>query len=364
MRTRPLVVVSQPYVPSYRVPLFDAIRGILLDEGVELVIAAGEPKGIQAARGDNERPKWRSDLDIRTFRIRTREVHWRKLPGTLRSPDVLVSELEALNTLAWKASFSRTKLILWGHGAPYVNDSGTLADQIEWALARRAESVMTYAEGGKSYLTSRGKISPRKITVIGNSTDTESLRSAYESITPDDLRSLKDKWPDAPRALFVGGLDHSKRIEFLVDAAIAAKELDARFSLIVVGKGADEYLLSRAGSAIKYVPAARGAALAQLGRVTQCIWMPGRIGLVAADALAMGLPVLTTDYDSHAPEAEFLRPGERYDLPNTPAEFASQALLLMQPLVGKSRSLREDIPSVDSVSRAFASVVLRTLNNR
>ena len=43
-----------------------------------------------------------------------------------------------------------------------------------------------------------------------------------------------------------------------------------------------------------------------LGRVASYMVIPGRVGLVAVDALALGLPVVTTDFPHHAPEVEYL----------------------------------------------------------
>ena len=39
--TRLLIV--QPYVPSYRVPLFDGMRKTLGEAGIEMAVAAGMP---------------------------------------------------------------------------------------------------------------------------------------------------------------------------------------------------------------------------------------------------------------------------------------------------------------------------------
>ena len=361
MSANPLVVVTQPYVPAYRVPLFESIRGRLKDRGIRFVVAAGHPIGAQAARGDRESPPWRVDIRSRGVRLGARTVEWRALPSDLK-PDVVVSELEALNNLAWTRSFGSRRLVLWGHGRPYVNDAGDLSDRIEWALARRANAVMTYADGGRKYLLESGKLDPERVVTIGNSTDSASLRAAYNAVDAVEKERLLHRWPRAPRALFVGGLDAAKRIDFLVDAAIAARQREPRFTLLVVGMGEMQDALSRAGDAIEHIPSARGAELARLGHVVQAMWMPGRIGLVAVDSLALGLPVFTTSYRYHAPEAEFLRAGERVTLPDDPQAFAERALRLMAEGSIANRVLRSDIPTIESVSQNFADVVMDVLD--
>ncbi|MDF2664800.1 MAG: glycosyltransferase [Microbacterium sp.] len=361
MSARPLVVVTQPYVPAYRVPLFESVREKLSGHGIRFLVAAGHPVGAQAARGDRENPPWRVDIRSKGIHLGARTVEWRALPSDLQ-PDVLVSELEALNNLAWMRSFGRKKLILWGHGRPYVNDAGALSDRIEWTLARRADAVMTYADGGREYLVKNGKLNPESVVTIGNSTDSASLRAAYNAVGAAEMEHLLIRWPPAPRALFVGGLDAAKRIHFLVDAAIAARQKEPRFTLLVVGMGEMQNALSRAGDAIEHIPAARGAELARLGHVVQAMWMPGRIGLVAVDALALGLPIFTTSYRYHAPEAEFLRAGERVTLPDEPQAFAERALSRMAELPIGDRILRSDIPTIESVSQNFADVVMKVLD--
>jgi len=360
MTARPLVVVTQPYVPAYRVPLFESIQEKLAHQGVGFLVAAGDPVGAQAARGDEESPAWRVDIRSKGVHLGSRSLVWRTLPPGLR-PDVVISELEALNNLAWLRSLRKEKLILWGHGRPYVNDAGAISDRIEWALARRANAVMTYAEGGRDYLVEHGKLDAESVVAIGNSTDSASLRQSYLALGKDEVHELRQRWPHAPRALFVGGLDSAKRIDFLVDAAISARQRDPRFTLIVVGQGEMQDALSRAGEAIEHIPTARGADLARLAHVVQVVWMPGRIGLVAVDALALGLPVLTTSYRYHAPEVEFLNHNERVILPDEPNAFAEAALDLMATQPTDVRPLRSDIPTIESVASNFVGVVLRVL---
>jgi hypothetical protein len=70
--------------------------------------------------------------------------------------------------------------------------------------------------------------------------------------------------------------------------------------------------------------------MAALSHVSSAIWMPGRVGLVAVDALALGLPVLTTHFPFHAPELEYLVEGRSvHFLPAIAENFASEALAIM-----------------------------------
>jgi glycosyltransferase involved in cell wall biosynthesis len=351
-------------VPAYRVPLFDAIQQALSEHGIRFIVAAGSPEGVQALRGDAARPKWSVPLRPIGFRVGNRRVVWRRLPTDIR-PDLVVSELEALNAFAWKSVWSRTPLILWGHGKSYVNDASKVAEGLKWALARRALGVMTYTSGGREYVIEAAGVDPSSVHAIGNSTDTTQLRSAFISVTPARERQLREEFGVGPRALFVGGLDASKRIDFLLRAALEAQRRDPNFKLLVVGRGQLEPLVQKHAvpdGPIVHIPEARAEELAELGHVAGAIWMPGRVGLVAVDALALGLPVCTTQFAYHAPEIEFLRGDELHYLPDNPRSFGIKGLQVATATSDPHRrALRGDIPSISAVAANFVDVVLGAL---
>lgn len=58
--------------------------------------------------------------------------------------------------------------------------------------------------------------------------------------------------------------------------------------------------------AIRLIPYADRRTLATLGKIAQVCVMPGRVGLVAVDAMTLGLPIITTDWPFHAPERDYL----------------------------------------------------------
>jgi glycosyltransferase involved in cell wall biosynthesis len=238
-----------------------------------------------------------------------------------------------------------------------------LADTIEWRLAKRVDHVMTYAPSGRDYLITRGHVPAERITAIGNSTDTAALRSQLMSIQPQRGAELRAQFGAGPVALFVGGLDASKRVDFLLKAFMEARRLNPDFRLIVAGRGeleADVRRLAAADSHLEYLPGATGQRLAELAYVSDVVWMPGRVGLVAVDALALGLSLHTTNFEFHAPEIEFLRPGEVAYLPDDPRKYASESL----ELIGthpRTKQFRDDIPSVQAVARSMFAVISATL---
>jgi glycosyltransferase involved in cell wall biosynthesis len=113
-------------------------------------------------------------------------------------------------------------------------------------------------------------------------------------------------------ALFIGGVDSSKDIDFLMEVARLSRELNPRFTLLVVGAGEEASKVieeeQRSGS-VRFL-GHRTDHLKTLALATSRLMViPDSIGLVAVESLAVGLPIVTRDNCSHGPEAAYLRPG-------------------------------------------------------
>ncbi|MBT0769472.1 glycosyltransferase [Kineosporia sp. J2-2] len=314
--------------------MFDALADRLADRGDQLVVAAGQPIGRQALRGDQSRGHWLHVVPSRTFRTPPGEFKVRTgLKQLIASADVCVTELDAGNLNTWDLVLRRRRnkrIVLWGHGKSYTSASRRVNERLKMLQCRLADHVMTYSPSGREHLRGNG-VPVRKITAVGNATDTVGLRRAFEArmTRPVDRSELLDLSVAGRHvACYVGGLDSDKRVAFLTEAARHAHLSDSRFLLLVAGSGSDEALLAEGKSQgyIAHLPHADQAGLADLGAVSRSIWMPGRVGLVAVDALALGLPVMTTNFPYHAPEYEFLSPGrDVMVLPDDPLEFSRQA---------------------------------------
>lgn len=358
------VVVTQPYVPTYRVPLFEAISANLAASGVRLLVLASNPQGAQALRGDQGGGEWLRELPEKSVRLGRRSVQWRRLPADLKRADLIVSELSVGNALGWQLVLSGRPVLLWGHGGSFVHSGSRAEEQLRSFMARRATAVMTYSDRGRENLVDHG-VAPERVRAIGNSTDTRELLAARE-------RALMNSASDAtagglrdPAALFVGALDRPKRIDFLLSALEAAHHENPRFRATIVGRGEEGqrvFQFAESRPWCRALPEARGEQLAQLGATHDAVWMPGRVGLVALDALAMALPVFTTSEADHAPEIDFLSDGEVHFLANEPKDFALAALDVSSALPPPHlRKVRDDIPTIESVALNFANVVLESL---
>jgi hypothetical protein len=126
---------------------------------------------------------------------------------------------------------------------------------------------------------------------------------------------------------------------------------------MVIGDGADRALLD---SAIKE------GAIIHLGRqfsregavalrAATSLAVPGR-GLVAVEALAGGLPIVTAAGSLHAPEVEYMTPGVNLFTADATSEAYGHGLLVASPI-----STGTEIPSIEGMAQSFLSGIEQAL---
>ena len=322
---RPRVTILQEYIADYRVAMLRALRGECVRREIDLVIAAGAPREAQRKRGDIA-----ADFDVepitqREFSIRGRRLTLRQVGRFYRESDLVVVEQARRNLDLYAAlADPRRAIALWGHGADMVEQKSPFERRLLRWLTRRAVWFFAYTDAGARALQRDG-FPAERITVLKNATDTARLAEARDRITPEQVAAVRQQHGlTASTAMFVGALDPSKRLDFLVDAARAARRLDPDFRLVIVGDGPERANIATwaaADDTVKLVARATGADLALLASACRLMAMPGRVGLVAVDALVLGLPVVTTDWPWHAPEREYLDDSTSVVAPDDPEGF-------------------------------------------
>ena len=294
------VAITQPYVPGYRVPLWGRVIENLKLEGVDARVFYGgdaEQLRIRAGRGDGVETAWATQVPTRTVTLHKRlpKLIFRTLPRRWRSRRVLlVTEMQVSNVNAWLAILSGRPVVTLGHGSSDTTDQNRLAVVLENQLNRWADHVLTYTDRGRKHVTGAGRVRESRVTAFHNATDTVRLRSALDGVTPAseaDFRHAHGIPGDAVIDLYLGALNRHKNIDLLVDAARTVFAADPARWLVVAGWGEDsaklEALAAETGRVVllgqaepsDYAPAARQAGL---------LLNPGRVGLVAVDALIMG----------------------------------------------------------------------------
>jgi glycosyltransferase involved in cell wall biosynthesis len=235
-------------------------------------------------------------------------------------------------------------------------------------MTNQADWFFAYTVGGAEYVTSNGFPSAR-VTVLNNSIDSGAIVEAMRSTSAADLAAFRNAYSLDGRTVlaFIGGLDKSKRIEFLIRAFTMMTAERSDLSLVVAGEGAQRSSINSAHEAISMIGRAGPREKALLGRTALVLLCPGRVGLVAVDSFAIGLPIVTTDWPFHAPEFEYLtNNGNALITPNTEREYADETLALLEDRDRLARLARRCFASLpdyplNATVQSFADGIERAL---
>jgi glycosyltransferase involved in cell wall biosynthesis len=362
------VAIVQPYVPTYRVAFFEGVRTRMAMHGVEVTVLADTPSGVQNQRNDSADVPWLEHYRQRTLPLGHRSLRLGTAYGHWKSCDAVIvghlgSSLDSNLALALSSS-RRLKVGVWGHIGSYVGAANPIDALVERWQVRKVGQVFAYTPGGARIATALGA-DPANVTTVMNTIDTSSLESALATTSDAAVRDFVALHSFNPNKsfCFIGGLDSSKRIDFLVSALDRLWELDPEIRVLIAGKGADESLLTGAVNRgqVVLLGYADERLKALLAKTTRGILMPGRVGLIAVDALVMGLPVLSTDWPFHAPEAEYLQPGESMlQSSDSPDAFAD--LMWMESKRPTSRTIETRYPRLEDMINNYSTGILNLLN--
>ncbi|MDQ1006965.1 glycosyltransferase involved in cell wall biosynthesis [Streptomyces sp. V4I23] len=377
--TRRRITIVQPYVPSYRVPFFTRLASDL-DAMVkaDLVVAHGSPATAVSMRGNAAMDELECAVPLhqRSWNLGKSVTYFKRLGSLPRQSDAVVVEqaLHNLETypLLVRAALHQAGLPLgnkavvgmWGQGRNHNRDVGAPVRAAKNIITRRADWFFAYTNGGADYLEAKGF--PReRITVVRNATDTARLRAARDAVTGREIADYASELGLVPdrTVLFLGSLDESKRIPFLLAAVPDIVAQLPGFTLLVAGDGPQRPLVESAaasGDGVVYVGPVHGERRALLGAVARLMLMPRMVGLCAVDSFALRTPLVTTQWPYHGPEFEYLEHGRNAVIavggPKQYAEAVVKTLsspALMDKLVAGCAADAEKY-TVEDMSRRFA----------
>ncbi len=320
------VGVQQRVLPAYRAEFFDALADACARG---LSVFAGSPlaqEGILPAKG----------LSRAIFHAaRNRQIGhphsalylcWQSgLLAWLRSwqPDVLVVEANAryLSTpAAVRWMHQRGAPVLgWGLGAP--SETGALSG-VRQHWRRRfllsLDGIIAYSQkGAQEYM--RIGFPPEKVFIAPNAVAPRPRRDPPER--PASFSAGR------PLVLFVGRLQHRKRVDNLLRAC-AHLEASLRPRLLIVGDGpareALEDMAQQLYPQAEFVGARFGADLEQLFDAADLFVLPGTGGLAVQQAMAHALPVIVAQGDGT--QGDLVRNDNGWLIPNDDWLALRQAL--------------------------------------
>lgn len=330
------VAIVHPWLPQYRVGFFEQLVLAGNREGIEFHIFHGDVPLEWRSRNDAGQSNVSQKLPTRFMKIRGRSLNYKSLEKLRRQGpyDLIVVEQAVRNLETYQLLLTRTPIAFWGHGKTYTQRSSRGKERIKHWLTNRGIWFFAYTSKGAEEVVSQG-MAPERTTVVQNATDARHLSSAISSLEKSEIRSFEAKNDlHGKTALFIGGLDASKRLTFLLAAAEIAHENDSEFRLVIAGDGVDRVLVQEKAAQcpyIKYVGPLFGRDKAVAISASQVMAMPGRVGLVAVDSFAGGKPIVTTDWKWHAPEFEYLESGVNAIVTrDAPEAYAAELLVTLR----------------------------------
>lgn len=369
--TRLRLAIVQEYIPRYRSHFFSGLVDQLNNSNIETIVVCGTPTGAQAARGDAAtRPCWQRYAEPRRINVRPLDApfygsgrHWRDCDGVIFT---LRGNSFDLNAEIVRKSFSGRRIGTWGPIRTYVNDENALDMMVERYQMRFSDHVFAYTRSGAEFAIERGA-DPNAVTAVMNSTDTSETLTESATMACDIVQEFEQRHGLTRGKTFgyIGGLDMVKRIDVLVDALNIVWQCDPQIKLVIGGRGDQEYLLDSAvdrGQVVR-LGYAGPKEKALINHVSEAVLNPGRIGLLAVECMAMGIPILTTDWRYHAPEYEYLIEGKDvFVSADTPRQFAELVLERTAQPSDRRRQQIKNYPTLANMINNFASGVLRMMS--
>ncbi|OAI02392.1 hypothetical protein A1353_16510 [Methylomonas methanica] len=327
------IVIFQPMLKQYRVPLFYLMGLKLADHGHELKVVCGSPPPQERSKGDNvlsssgycvvERSHWFFSGKLHVLRNALSYIFW---------ADLIITEQANKHAHNYLLYFLRAikykKFGYWGHGQNRQGNPDGLKEKVKRLLLTRCDWWFAYTQGVARYVVNLGYPEMRT-TVLNNSIDTSAFKLLLDAQTHEAIHGFKRELligQNAKVGLYCGSLYAEKNIEFLLKAAVLIQQNMPDFVLLVVGDGKDRYLVEEFAnrhSFIKYLGPLFGEKKALAFRSADLFICPGLVGLAILDAFTAALPMVTCNHSYHSPEIEYLR--QNLNGVIAPANLASYA---------------------------------------
>jgi glycosyltransferase involved in cell wall biosynthesis len=220
----------------------------------------------------------------------------------------------------------RKKVYYWMHGV-YTDKLG-FVDYIKlFIFYKMANGFFLYGNRSKIILNRYKIKSPDNIHVIYNSLDYTNSLKYRKNFEIEDIYKYRQKYFNevkVPVIVFIGRLNHVKRIDMLIEAQGILKNKYNRdfFNLLVIGDGTerDKLIAISKGIGLEHHVCFLGAIYDEkinsycLMNADLCV-TPGEVGLTAIHSLSYGTPVISHDnLNVQMPEIEAVVPGSTGDL--------------------------------------------------
>lgn len=296
------VVILHSTLPAYRKDFFESLNSQLKTRGIDLTVIHGTSFFNKSIKFD-ENPGYTA-IPLKTIEFKFLGfdiVFWRGLLNSIRriKPEILIIHPGPGNMSIWFVRFfcylHKVKIGLWGAGYVRPELKGIkrkLRDKVEYLLESRASFILTYGSKCKDDTVKRG-IDVSKIFVAQNTLNVEKILSldVPEKINGQGQNTI---------FLFVGALIPEKNLHLAIKAiAILVREkFNITFNIIGKGDIIDDLRLlvdkEGMGNNIFILGPKYDSELTSYFFNADIFLLPGTGGLAINEAMAYGLPVIST----------------------------------------------------------------------
>lgn len=328
------VLVVQRRMPHYRVKFFEALRTELPNVGCELTLAYGRPTSAEARKGDSAEIDWAKQLPTSYFL--GGRICWQPFAPWMRGAAVavLTPENKLVNNIGAQLMQTRTRIVLWGHGANLQGDPTSVRERVKRWMARHADWWLGYTEMSRELIARTGF--PReRVTILNNAVDTVEMGATLAGLQPASLAEARARWhlKGAHVGVFVGSLYEEKRIDFLLEAALVLRQRIPDFELLILGDGPQAEMVEafcKAHAWAHPLGMCKGLDKVVALAASRVMLNPGLVGLGILDAFVCGVPMVTTDCGLHSPEVAYLDSGVNgWMTPDTLGDFVDAAAAVL-----------------------------------
>lgn len=323
------VLIIQQIIPEYRIAFFNLLKTELEKENIELSLIFGTNKG------SDQELDWPDLIPHKKLKIGALELIWQPVTKFLRGKDLIIVEKSNKLLLNYYMvivrGFWKNKLAFWGHGRNLQSNPGGIRNRFAALFLRRCDWWFAYTNSVKDFLI-KNKYPANKITVVQNSIDTQNLRKQLSGVTDDEVAALRKEFgiTGAKTAIFCGRMYPEKRIQFILDSCHIIKREIADFQMIFIGSGEDSEMVQKESSLhswIHFVGPKNGSERIKYFKIADVQLMPGLVGLGILDSFALETPIVTTNYEFHSPEIEYLRNWENGVITENSLDDYSQTVI-------------------------------------
>lgn len=309
------VCIVQAVAKQYRRPFFDLLHERLKAKGVALTVIYSAANKLEAERKDAVDLPIAYGHKVHAYWSRDHRMVYQPCLGRAMAADLVIVEQASKHVLNYilgvLRAFGLVRMAYWGHGRNWQQDGSRWLEPVKHILLSKSDWWFAYTGRVARYIVYSG-FPPDRVTVVQNSIDVTSFGKAVESIEKAQRLVLRHSLgisPEAPVGLFCGSMHASKKLGFLVEAAIQIHARVPGFHLVLVGAGPDESIAREAAAThdwIHYAGPLFEADKAVHFAIADLFLCPGLVGLAVLEAFAAGLPLFTTSAPVHSPEIDYL----------------------------------------------------------